>query len=366
MAEALKHLYGKDYIDLLSVEIVKEFPDFPADRFRKTVFDHNWPELELKQRMRRISECLRTALPEDYVTAVETLMRVRPRMTGLKYIGFANICFADFVSCFGLEHFAVSIPALELFTIDSSSEFAVRPFILRYPEAMMKQMLMWAHHPHEHVRRLASEGCRPRLPWAMGLPAFKKDPSPILPILEKLKNDPSEFVRRSVANNLNDIAKDHPDLVIRLARRWSGHSGATDRLIRHACRTLLKRGHSGTLAHFGFNDRTPVKAERLKLSSAAVTIGGRLGFSFIVRSPKKQKVRMEYAIGFVTSSGKRSRKIFKIGETILTKDTPLAVSRTHSFRDLTIRKHFPGLHTLAVVINGKERARREFRLKSKK
>lgn len=254
MAEALKHLYGKEYIKLLSDEISNIYPDFPAVKFNSLVFDKEWPRRELKQRMRHITECLGSTLPGNYTFALDILMKARPRMTGHKYIGFANICFADFVEVYGLDHYAKSIPALELFTIGSSSEFAVRPFIVKYPDLMMKQMLTWAHHPHEHVRRLASEGCRPRLPWAMGLPEFKKDPSPILPILEALKNDPSEFVRRSAANNLNDIAKDHPELVLKLAGQWKGISEGTDSLIKHGCRSLLKKGNTKALEYFGLRN----------------------------------------------------------------------------------------------------------------
>ena len=362
MPEALKHLYSKEYIELLAKEIEREFPVFHKHPFTAMVLDNQWPKLELKQRMRRISECLRAHLPQDFTVAVKILIKVRPRMNGLKYINFANVCFADFVECYGLEHYTAAIPALEFFTIDSSSEFAVRPFIIRYPKAMMKQMLVWAHHPNEHVRRLASEGCRPRLPWAMGLPEFRKDPSPILPILEKLKDDPSEFVRRSVANNLNDIAKDHPDLVLKLAKKWSGHSDATDRLIRHGCRTLLKRGHERTLNHFGLRKTPGVKVTGFKFSKSSVAVGDTLSFSFRVFTPVTQKLRIEYKIGFLTSRGVYSYKIFKIGEKIFEKQIHHPLSRSHSFRDRTIRKHYSGKHTLSILINGTVFAQKSFQV----
>lgn len=366
MAEALKHLYSKEYVALLSEEIAKIFPAFPSKKFHARVFDKEWPRRELKQRMRHITECLGRTLPENYSSAVDILMKVRPRMNGLRYISFANICFSDFVELYGLDHYAKSIPALELFTIGSSSEFAVRPFIVKYPDLMMKQMLTWAHHRHEHVRRLASEGCRPRLPWAMGLPEFKRDPTPIIPILETLKNDPAEFVRRSVANNLNDIAKDHPELVLKIAARWKGHSPETDRLIKHACRTLLKKGNVKALEHFGFRKTNNVKIQKLALAAPSVRIGDKLGFTFSVFSPKTQKLRIEYRIGFLTAGGKVSTKIFQITEKSFTGKISHMFSRSHSFRDRTIRKHVAGQHTLAIVVNGHALAKKEFNVRPPK
>lgn len=360
MAEALKHLYSKEYIRLLSEEVSKQYSAFPTKQFHKLVFDKEWTARELKQRMRHISECLKRTLPEDYSSALAILMKTYPRMTGLKYIGFANMCFADFVELYGIDHYALSIPALEFFTIGCSSEFAVRPYIIKYPDLMMKQMLIWAHHPHEHVRRLASEGCRPRLPWAMGLPEFKKNPSPILPILEALKNDPSEFVRRSVANNLNDIAKDHPELVLRMAKQWKGQSKETDWVIKHGCRTLLKRGHTQVLEHFGFKKAKGVQVLRFKLSQSAVKIGDKLSFSFSIRTPITQKLRIEYSIDFVTSRGNNSKKIFKIAENTLEKNKMQPFTKSHSFRDLTVRKHFAGRHTLAIIVNGNVLAKKHF------
>ena len=360
MAEALKHLYSKEYIGFLSAEISKVYPAFPAGEFHSLVFDKEWSKRELKQRMRHITECLGKTLPENYSSALDILMKVRPRMNGLKYISFANICFADFVERYGLEQYAKSIPALEIFTIESSSEFAVRPFIVKYPDPMMRQMLMWAHHPHEHVRRLASEGCRPRLPWGMGLPEFKKDPSPILPILEALKNDPSEFVRRSVANNLNDIAKDHPELVLKLAKKWKGISDETDRLIKHGFRSLLKKGNINALQHFGLTKTRGIKIQKLMLPKDPVMIGDKLRFSFTLLSPKTQKLRIEYPIHFLTAGGKGSRKIFKIAEKVFTGKMYHSFSRTHSFRDLTIRKHVAGKHSLSIVVNGAVLAKKDF------
>ena len=169
----------------------------------------------------------------------------------------------------------------------------------------MQRMLVWSKHPHPSVRRLSSEGCRPRLPWAMGLPAFKKDPSLILPILENLKCDPSEYVRRSVANNLNDIAKDHPDIALKIAKKWKGVDPATDWIIKHGGRTLLKRGHESILNLHGFNTNAKAFIKDLTLSKK-VTIGDSLlfDFSFFHQEATATSFRLEYVIDYLTRSGK--------------------------------------------------------------
>jgi len=211
------------------------------------------------------------------------------------------------------------------------------------------------------VRRLSSEGCRPRLPWAMGLPDFKKDPSPILPILENLKADPSEYVRRSVANNLNDIGKDHPEIALQIARAWKGKSPETDWIIKHGCRTLLKRGHETALNLNGFDPKAKASVKEVT-HSAKVAIGDRLdfGFTFLSQEKKSTRFRLEYAVDYQTRSGKVSRKIFKLTENTFEPFEPIQILRKQSFKDLTTRKHFKGRHYLRIFANGRELAGSEF------
>src|SRR5262245_60221753 len=258
--------------------------------------------------MRRIATTLHQFVPGDYRRQLAVLSEVAPR-----FGGFEAMFFPDFVAEYGLDDFEASIPALELFTQFSSSEYGVRPFMVRYGARMLEQMTNWAAHPNEHVRRLASEGSRPRLPWAMALPQFKRDPRPLLPILEALRADPSEYVRRSVANNLNDIAKDHPDLVLDVAQRWLGQSPETDRLVRHACRTLLKRGDQRVLRLFGQHDEVAVTVTAFKLGEREIPIGSDLTFAFVVRSESDTRARIEYAIDFVKSGKRIGRKVFQVG-----------------------------------------------------
>jgi 3-methyladenine DNA glycosylase AlkC len=201
----------------------------------------------LKQRIRHVSASLRLTLPTSYSEALSVLIQIAPQCRGVEYL-----FFPDFVEVYGLDNWTDSIPALERFTLFSSSELSVRPFIVQDPVRMMDQMLQWAIHPDHHIRRLASEGCRPRLPWAVALDIFKVDPSPIMPILEQLKRDSSIYVQKSVANNLNDISKDHPEQIKQLARVWYGENLQTDWIVKHGCRGLLRKGDPDVLSLFGF------------------------------------------------------------------------------------------------------------------
>ena len=264
----------------------------------------------------------------------------------------------DFVETHGTEDPDASLSALETMTRWSSAEFAVRPFVIRYPERMYSQMLEWSKHPSPLVRRLSSEGIRPRLPWGMGVPALKRDPAPVLPILENLKNDPAETVRRSVANNLNDISKDHPALLLDIAARWRGHSAETDWIIRHASRGLLKKGNAEALAHFGFqNDIEGIEIHDFR-HDAVVRIGERLDFSFQVKNTAQEPaaIRLEYGIDYQTLSGKTSVKIFKIKEFKLAGGLSESISKYQRFQDFTTRKHFSGPHVLRIVVNGRAMA----------
>jgi hypothetical protein len=198
----------------------------------------------------------------------------------------------------------------------------------------------------------------------MRLPQLIADPSPILPILEQLRADPSDMVRRSVANNLNDIAKDHPKQALDLARRWHGQNAATDAMLKHACRTLLKHGDAGALRLFGHDDHAPVRVTGFRLGASRLPIGSQLPFGFTVALDRGEpaRLRLEYAVDFVKAQGRRSRKVFRIGERHLEPGTRLRVERRHRFADLSTRKHYPGPHRIAILVNGVERAARTVRL----
>lgn len=357
MPEALKNLYSKKLISDLCHSISKHYSSFDKAAFTQAVFNSDWKNKELKQRMRHIAICLHQHLPKDYKKAINILKPVSAEFSGFEYM-----FFQDYVECYGLEDFDTSIPALEHFTKYASSEFSVRAFILKDEKRMMKQMLCWAKSKNHHVRRLASEGCRPRLPWAIALPPFKKNPKTILPILKTLMTDESEYVRRSVANNLNDIAKDNPTVVLDWADNWLGKSEDTDKLIKHACRTLLKQGDTKALALFGFTKAKHITLHEFEVQPC-VTFGESLLFSFLLKSQKRSlgKCRIEFAIDFVKANGSLSRKVFKISEADYTEKEK-HVNKYFSFKQISTRKYYTGEHKLTIIVNGVDQTTRPFKV----
>jgi len=357
MPEPFKNMFSREFVKKLAAATAAVEPAFHASDMRARVLDETWEARELKDRMRHIAAALYGGLPGTYAQRIGVLRKVAPGFSGLP-----ALVFPDVVEQFGLDDWDTSLPALEAFTLLCSSEFAVRPFIERDTRRMMKQMMQWARHENEHVRRLASEGCRPRLPWGMALPAFKRDPSPVLPILEQLRSDPSEYVRRSVANNLNDIAKDHPALVLEIATRWLREAPETRRLVKHASRTLLKSGSPKAMALFGLDHEVDADIRGLSLGRKKVPIGDVVEFAFDVHALADEPVllRLDYAIDFVNRSGGHSRKVFKLSErTFAGKET---VRRRHPVRDLSIRTHQTGRHHLHIMLNGRVAASTTFEL----
>jgi 3-methyladenine DNA glycosylase AlkC len=359
MPEKLKDLFfTSSSIGQLGEAIEQVYPAFEKERFTALVFDADWDSRELKEKMRHVTERLHQTLPQDYGKALEILKQIAPDVSG-----FDAMCFPDYVECYGLDDWDLSLSALAFFTRFSSSEFAIRPFIIQDPERAMQYLYAWAEDENHHVRRLASEGCRPTLPWAMAIPQFQRNPSPILPVLERLKDDESEYVRKSVANNLNAISKDHPDLVLDICERWYGHSERTDWIVKHACRTMLKAGNRQAMLLFGFADPTHITVENLALERDTLPIGDDLPFSFAftVDAEEACRVRLEYAVQYARPKGKVSRKVFQIREDTFEPGTH-NVSRNLSLADQSTRKHYPGQHHISIIVNGVEKAEAAFQL----
>ncbi len=359
MPEKLKDiLFPREKVQLFADLLVAAYPQFEADKFIELVCNDKWPERELKEKMRHTTQCLHQFLPDDFSLAVDILKSIVAKVEG-----FEAIVLPDYVEVYGQEHWDISLPALGELTKCGSSEFAIRPFLNKNLKKTMEYMYEWAEDEDYRVRRFASEGCRPRLPWGAGVPTLKKDPSPIIPILEKLKDDPELFVRKSVANSLNDISKNHPELVLDLCKRWQGKSENTDWIIKQGCRSLLKQGNKQAMLLFGFANPGKIHVENLKLSNDSPAIGDEIIFSFDlkVENSMKQKVRLEYVVHYVKSSGKTSPKVFQISETVLKKGTH-RIKKKHSFANMSTRKHYRGEHKIEVVVNGEVKAEAKFNL----
>ncbi|MFR1517739.1 MAG: DNA alkylation repair protein [Clostridia bacterium] len=364
MPELLKNrYYNYNSLHELALRISAAYHPFQVDDFIREIIDEIWDSLELKARMRKITINLGKYLPADYKQALRVIDKVVARFPPGFY-DFSFLCFPDFVEVFGQDecHWDLSVAALERYSPSSTSEMAVRPFIINHEERMMRQMTIWAKSDNEHIRRLASEGCRPQLPWGQVLASFKKDPSPVLAILELLKADPSLYVRKSVANNLNDISKTHPELIAKIARDWYGNNEHTDWIVKHGCRTLLKKGNKDVLEIFGFADARHVDIDGFALDTASVVIGEDITFSFTISANETTKVRLEYGIDYVKANGKRNRKIFQISEISLKAGLKKAYTKTHSFADLSSRKHYPGVHSITLFVNGTERGTLDFKV----
>lgn len=371
--DPFKNLFNRELVQLMADVLHRVQPGFDARGFvRETM--RGFDSLELKARSERICDSLEKFLPREFESAAAVLLQalhpLSDRPIGKMHsdasglAGWAVMPMAEFIARHGKNDLDLSMSALREMTMRFSAEFAIRPLIAENPKRALGMIRRWTSDPNEHVRRLCSEGTRPRLPWGMRLDVFVREPAPLLPILEKLKADPSEYVRRSVANNLNDIAKDHPDVVLEVAGRWIGKTPETDRLVKHACRTLLKRGDPRAMALFGFSPAR-VQGGRLRLSFREIPLGGELIFYFqgvLEGIAEGDPVRIEYAVHFLTGTGRVSRKVFKISERPAGPGGQVAVERRHNFQDRSIRRHHPGEHRLEVLINGHLAAEAGFRL----
>jgi len=365
MPEALKDMFFKSaYFDALNAAIQSVYPAFDAQTFVERVHDDRWEGRALKERIRHITIVLYDLLPADYRTALDILRRAA---AVLEYRDFGVMIFPDFVELYGLDDWEPSLPALEQFTQMMSAEFAVRPFIARDPARMMAQMDEWSRHKSASVRRLASEGCRPRLPWGMALNALKADPTPILPILERLKDDESEDVRRSVSNNLNDISKDNPQVVIDVARRWLVDDKPEVRaIVSHALRTLVKKGDPAALELLGYggSGSAAVNVNSLTVDPLLIPIGSSITLSFELESlgDEPQNLMIDYVIYHMRANGKQTPKVFKLTKKVLAPGERTVITRRHSFEPVTTRKYYPGAHAIEIQVNGARVGRFEFTL----
>ena len=374
MGEPLKNIYNEEFFDGFTKALKYIIADFEEEDFLSQIFDDEWENRGIKQRGEHTTKTLKNFLPSDYKSAIAKIFELIEHVKETPYwksvketkfgLSLEYSILSDFIEKYGLDDYKTSFKAIEEITQFTSCEGAVRPFIIKYPDQMMKQMLVWSKHENWAVRRVSSEGCRPRLPWHMALPNLKEDPSPIIPILENLKNDPSAIVRKSVANNLNDIAKDNPEIVIDLAKKWQGESKNADWIIKHGCRTLLKEGNREIMDLFGFDTIENIEIQDFHISTPKVKIGDTLEFSFklLNNNEKKAKIRLEYGIYYQKANGTLSKKVYKISEKVYKENSITEIKRKQSFRVITTRKFHLGPHQISIIINGYELEKYDFEL----
>jgi 3-methyladenine DNA glycosylase AlkC len=358
MAEALKNHYGREVPRRIAAMVRSVHPRFNARGFLRTALD-GYDALELMQRGRQIAGALRIHLPDDYAQAIKILLASLHAPSGMSgnnpMASFLYLPHTLFVAQYGLGHFDVSMRAQHALTQRFTAEFSIRPFLEQHTQATLKVLRAWTNDPSEHVRRLVSEGTRPRLPWATRLRMFQRDPQPVLALLELLKDDPSLYVRRSVANNLNDIGKDHPDLLLATAARWSKNAGEHRRwIVGHALRSAVKRGEQGALRALGFGNAAKAAVRNAKILPARVSSGGTVSLSFdiVSKAPRNQPLLVDLRVHYMKANGRRSPKVFKLRTVDLAAGAAESFRKQLSLRDLTTRKHHPGIHEAEVLING--------------
>ena len=349
--DPLKEMFNKAFYEHLAKEIAKIEKQFKHNEFVKAVTD-NFEDLSLNQRMRNTTLMLKQFLPDDFKKNINLFTEVIPHTKG----GYTNLVFPDFVSQFGLDDIKTSMNALKFFTQFGSSEFAIREFLKRDFKTTIRVMEQWSNDKNHHVRRLASEGSRPRLPWSFNLDAVIENPKLTKTILENLKEDNELYVRKSVANHLNDISKEHADYMIDLINTWDKKNSHTAWIIKHASRTLIKKGHSASLQVFDFEKNPKIRIENFRLNKSKIKLGETLVFEFDVVSEKNrsQKLVIDYIIHYRKKSGELSPKVFKLKEINLLANQTVRIEKKQIIKDFTTRKHFAGKHVLEIQVNGQK------------
>lgn len=348
-APALKEIFDRARLRHFATETAAIWPAFDRERFLALATD-GLDELGIMQRMRQTATSLRATLPPEFPLAVPIVRELAPRIGH----SFAAIALSEFIALYGQDHHDLSMTALRFLTRYGSAEFAIRHFLARDFERTLADMRSWASDDNEHVRRLASEGSRPRLPWSFQLKPLLDDPSPTMPILETLRSDVSLYVRKSVANHLNDISKDNADWLIDRVSAWPMDDKHTAWIVRHALRTLIKRGDSRALALIGTTGQANVRIDAFSVAPAAITLGDRvtLGVRLVSISAATQRLVIDYAVHYVKKDGRASRKVFKLREAELPPAGELDFSISQTVRDFTTRKHHPGFHRVELLVNG--------------
>jgi len=356
---ALKEIFNAERLQHIAVEMTAVYPAFNAEAFLEMA-NEGLAELSIMQRMARVSECLHAVLPLNYEDSLTVLRNLAPRLNS----GFVSISLPHYVATYGSHAFDTSMEALKYFTAFGSSEFAVRHFLRSDIERSLAVMHQWSLDDNEHVRRLASEGSRPRLPWSFRLEQIQANPALAAAILDNLKADDSLYVRKSVANHLNDITKDHPEWVLDLIEGWPLDDKHTAWIAKHALRSLIKQGNQRALAIIGAGGKPEVEITQLKVEPPVIGLGEKITLSFAVKSTVEtsQRLVIDYAIDYVKVNGSTSAKVFKLKALTLPGASTVNVSRGQQIKELTTRRHYAGRHAVHILVNGERLASTSFEI----
>lgn len=359
--DPLKEMFNAAYFLKLEAAVKKAYPNFKQKDFHAVMLKGLEP-LSLNERLRKTTTTLRAFLGEDY----EKSLRILKESANYAPTGYTALVFPDYVGQYGLHDFKTSLPALAYFTSFGSSEFAIREFLRKDFDACLPTLIRWTKDSNHHVRRLASEGSRPRLPWSFKLDRVIQEPQVTKELLTNLNTDDTLYVRKSVANHLNDISKDNADYLLRTLKTWNQKHPQTAWITKHATRSLIKQGDARSLQLLNFEKNVKCRVDNLKVTKR-IKLGERLEVSFDLVSEKKQtqKLVVDYCIHYVKQSGKLSAKVFKLKNVDLKTGECISINTSQQIKDFTTRKHFAGKHKLEILVNGEIKASSDFMLSLK-
>jgi len=365
----LREVFNSEMVTKLADNISSVWPSFKHKSFIDTIIP-NLSVLSFGGRCSLIADTLHSNLPKDFPAAVQILIdalgpeAVADSLSGFN--GFIVMPQCLFVSCYGMDYFDASINALYEMTKRFTAEGDIRSFIEKYSERTMVFLYKITNDKNPYARRLASEGTRPRLPLCQRLPQFQKDPSPVIEILDKLKSDPNLMVRRSVANNLNDIAKDNPDIVVETLENWQLEDTSKEMkwIISHSLRSIIKQGHPGALQLLGYSTNVKMIVSDIDINNKNPAIGEEITFSFTIKSEENKpcKLMIDYIVYYMKANGKLAPKVFKAAKKIISPSQSISINKKHSFVQRSTRKHYPGDHCIEIQINGKKYTKKDFNL----
>ncbi|MBJ7456839.1 MAG: DNA alkylation repair protein [Thermoleophilia bacterium] len=344
-----KDEFSPALVDHLGAEIGRAWPGFPREEWRTRALD-GLDELRLLERVAHLSRVLGDLLPPSFPDAAAVLHEALRSET---LDGWMTLPCGWMVADRGIDEPEVALPLLAALSPRFSSEGTVRPFIRRHPEITYGYLREWASDPDHEVRRLVSECTRPRLPWAPQLPTHIADPQLGIVFLDMLFDDPSEYVRRSVANHLNDISKDHREVALECARRWGAASTRGEFVVRHGLRTLVKRGDPEALGLLGYAHGNLVTLDAIDCAPAVVAIGEQVTLTAVLSVDEPTRAAIDYVVHYQGATGLKAGKVFKLTSRDLRPGHPETIVRRHRFRHVSIRTIRPGRHRIEIQVNGR-------------
>lgn len=348
--EQLKDLYSGTFLNELAKNVKRYDNNFDIKKFLTDCLQPDWIELKLMERSDRVTVSLHNQFPDEFSQAAKLLKKVGPTINGL-----VAVCLPNYVAKYGLNDWQDSMDLLAELTRYSTGEFAIRPFLIKYPNQTSQQMLKWSQSDDIDIRRLSSEGMRPRLPWGIRLKQYMDDPSAVMPILENLIFDKSDYVQKSVANNLNDISKDNPQIVIAFAQKYWHQQASSDWVINHGLRTLFKTGRPEVLELLGYDIEANKKVGKLSftpaINRAKIGESTQLQYSFTSKYKKPLQIYLGYRVHYIRQNKTDSYKDFFVKKTLLKPGTTVQGEINLKWKQLTTRRLYAGKHSIELLIN---------------